>query len=56
VTRVPLFAVLRYSAPVCEDDMMVPTVVRRFETLKDAEAFRAYRFGAADKNSTVVED
>jgi hypothetical protein len=56
MTRKPSFAVLRYSPPICEDDVMMPTVVRRFETFEAAEAFRAHRFGAADENSTVMED
>jgi len=53
--RLPSFAVLYYSEPLCEDDVMIPRVVARFANAKDAESYRARRFGS-DENAVVMED
>lgn len=52
----PSFAVLSFGEPISDDDVMIPTVVRRFPTAEEAEAYRTYRFGADDEFSGVCED
>ncbi|HEU0038025.1 MAG TPA: hypothetical protein VFR76_02010 [Verrucomicrobiae bacterium] len=56
MTRLPSFAVLYFREPICDNDVMMPTVVRRFATYEAAEAFRAHRFGADNEAAAVVED
>jgi hypothetical protein len=50
------YAVLKFTAPVCEDDVMIPRCVGRFATFEEAEKFRVHRFGKNDEFSSVVED